>query len=278
MMKYINRTTPWLLVFVSVFFMSSCKDNEGVIFSIQDDIRLGEQVSQQVDSTFRAQGKLLERTSTNANVKKAYTHLDRIVNRVLSSGEIKYRNEFVWTVKIIDDRETLNAFAAPGGHIYVYTGLMKFLDDEDHFAGVLAHEIAHADKRHSVQQLQRDYGIALLLSVALGNNAGTLQQIAAQLAGTLAGLRFSRGAETEADNASVVYLDGTDYYACDGAAGFFVKLNSQAQGSNPPEFLSTHPNPDNRVENIQQQAKQRGCATDGAANTDFNELKKSLNL
>ncbi|WP_230391959.1 M48 family metalloprotease [Pontibacter sp. FD36] len=277
-MKYINRMAPWLLVFVSVFFMSSCKDNEGVIFSTQDDIRLGEQVSRQVDSTFRAQGKLLERNSNNANVQKAYTHLDRIVNRVLNSGEIKYRNEFVWSVKIIDDRETLNAFAAPGGHIYVYTGLMKFLDDEDHFAGVLAHEIAHADKRHSIQQLQREYGIAILLSVALGNNAGTLQQIAGQLAGTLAGLRFSRGAETEADNASVVYLDGTDYYACDGAAGFFVKLNDQAQGSNPPEFLSTHPNPDNRIENIQQQARQRGCSTDGATNTDFNELKRSLNL
>ncbi|PKV75689.1 M48 family metalloprotease [Pontibacter ramchanderi] len=278
MMKIFNRTAPWLFACASVFLMSSCKDNEGVIFSTQDDIRLGQQVSQQVDSTFRAQGKLLERNSSNANVQKAYTHLDRIVNRVLNSGEIKYRNEFAWTVKIIDDRETLNAFAAPGGYIYVYTGLMKFLDDEDHFAGVLAHEIAHADKRHSVQQLQRDYGIALLLSVALGNNAGTLQQIAAQLAGTLAGLRFSRGAETEADNASVVYLDGTDYYACDGAAGFFVKLNSQAQSSNPPEFLSTHPNPENRVENIQQQARQRNCSTTGAADTDFNELKKSLNL
>ncbi|WP_299708498.1 M48 family metalloprotease [uncultured Pontibacter sp.] len=277
-MKYINNSAHWLLILVSVFVFSSCKDNEGVIFSIQDDIRLGQQVSEQVDSTFRAQGQLLERNSSNANVQKAYTHLDRIVNRVLNSGEIKYRNEFAWTVKIIDDRETLNAFAAPGGYIYVYTGLMKFLDDEDHFAGVIAHEIAHADKRHSIQQLQRDYGIALLLSVALGNNPGALQQIAAQLAGTLAGLRFSRGAETEADDASVLYLDGTDYYACDGAAGFFVKLNEEAQGSNPPEFLSTHPNPDNRIENIQQQAQQRGCATANAPNTDYDELKRSLNL
>jgi beta-barrel assembly-enhancing protease len=277
-MKYINHSAHWLLVLASVFLFSSCKDNEGVIFSIQDDIRLGQQVSEQVDSTFRAKGQLLERNSNKQNVQKAYTHLDRIVNRVLNSGEIKYRNEFAWSVKIIDDRETLNAFAAPGGYIYVYTGLMKFLDDEDHFAGVIAHEIAHADKRHSIQQLQRQYGMALLLSVALGNNPGALQQIAAQLAGTLAGLRFSRGAETEADNASVLYLKGTDYYGCDGAAGFFIKLNAEAQGSNPPEFLSTHPNPENRVENIQQQAQQQGCSTANAPNNDFNELKRSLNL
>ncbi|MBD1395995.1 M48 family metalloprotease [Pontibacter sp. JH31] len=277
-MKYIHTTAPWLLVLISVFAFSSCKDNEGVIFSTQDDIKLGQKVAQQVDSTYRAKGQLLERNSSKANVQKAYTHLDRIVNRVLNSGEVKYKNEFPWTVKIIDDRETLNAFASPGGQIYVFTGLIKFLDDEDHFAGVLAHEIAHADKRHSIQQLQRDYGIAILLSVALGNNPGALQQIAAQLAGTLAGLRFSRTAETEADNASVLYLSGTKHYACDGAAGFFVKLNAQAQGSNPPEFLSTHPNPDNRIENIQQQARDKGCSTASAPDTDFNELKKSLNL
>jgi predicted Zn-dependent protease len=277
-MTYFNTTARFLLVLISVFCFSSCKDNEGVIFSIQDDISLGQQVAHEVDSTYRAKGQLLERTSSSANVQKAYTHLDRIVNRVLNSGEVKYKNEFAWDVKIINDPEMLNAFATPGGHIYVFTGLMKFLEDEDHFAGVLAHEIAHADKRHSVRQLQRDYGISILLSVALGNNPGALKQIAAQLAGTLTGLRFSREAETEADNTSVLYLGGTQYYACDGAAGFFVKLNSQAQTSNPPEFLSTHPNPDNRVQNIQQQAQQKGCSTTTAPDTDFNELKKSLNL
>ncbi len=277
-MHYFKTKTTLFVLLFSILSFSACKDNEGVIFSIQDDINLGQQVARQVDSTYRAQGKLLERNSTNVNVQKAYTHMDRIVNRVLNSGEVKYRNEFPWTVKIINDRETLNAFAAPGGQIYVFTGLMRYLDDEDHFAGVIAHEIAHADKRHSVQQLQRQYGIAILLSVALGNNPGALQQIAAQLAGTLAGLRFSRGAETEADNASVLYLDGTNYYTCDGAAGFFIKMNAEAQGNNPPEFLSTHPNPENRVENIQAQARQRGCVSAGAPDNDFNELKRSLNL
>ncbi len=277
-MKKLFYTPVWLLALASIFTFTSCDENDGVIFSTQDDLKLGQQVSAEVDSTYRAKGQLLERNSTNANTQKAYASLDKIVNRVLNSGQVKYKDEFPWTIKIINDPNTLNAFATPGGYIYVYTGLIKYLNDEDHFAGVLAHEIAHADKRHSVKQLQRQYGISILLSVALGNNAGTLQEIAGQLAGTLAGLKFSRDAETEADNTSVLYLGGTNYYACDGAAGFFVKMTQEEQQGNPPEFLSTHPNPENRVQNIEQQAEQNGCKTTTAPDTDFAELKKSLNL
>lgn len=275
MFKKYLYTPLWLFSMISLFIMSSCENSDGVIFSIQDDINLGKQVANEVDSTNRAQGKLLERNSTNA---KAYTHLDNIVNRILNSGEVNHKDDFVWTVKIINEPETLNAFATPGGYIYVYTGLIKYLQDEDHLAGVLAHEIAHADKRHSVKQLQQQYGIALLLSVAVGNNAGTLRQIAAELAGTLTGLSFSRSAETEADTYSVAYLEGTDYYACDGAAGFFIQLEQESNQANPPEFLSTHPNPGNRIQNIQQEAQERGCSTTSAPDTDFNQLKSALGL
>ena len=269
----------YVLALLCMFVLGGCKENDGVIFSVEDDINLGQQVAHEVDSTYRAQGKLLERSNSNANVQKAYQNLDRIVNRILNSGQVKYEQEFPWSVKIIQDEETRNAFATPGGHIYVYTGLIKYLEREDHFAGVLAHEIAHADKRHSVKQLQRDYGIALLLSVALGNDPGTLQQIAAQLTGTLTGLKFSRDAETEADEASIAYLAGTNYYACDGAAGFFLKMEQDAQqGGAPPEFLSTHPSPDNRIQNIRQKAEQKGCKTSAAPDTNFDQLKSALNL
>jgi beta-barrel assembly-enhancing protease len=277
-MKIKISATVYILSLISLFAIYSCGSGDYVLFSIEDDKTLGLQVSNQVDSTFNANGKLLKRNSSNQNVQTAYTHLDRIVNRVLNSGEVRYKDEFPWTIKIIDDRETLNAFATPGGYIYVYTGLLEFLEDEDHFAGVLAHEIAHADQRHSVKQLQRNYGISLLLSIALGNDAGELQQIAGQLAGTLAGLQFSRSAESEADAYSVNYLAGTDYYSCNGAAGFFKKLNTVAHQGNPPEFFSTHPNPDNRIDDIEQMASKKNCKTSAAPNSDFNALKRALNL
>jgi beta-barrel assembly-enhancing protease len=279
-MKVGSRARLWFGALLAVAFLSSCRIDDGVLFfAVEDDILLGGQLAREVDSTYRASGQLLERNSANPQVQQAYLALDRIVSRVLNSEKVKYRAEFPWRVMLVRDDATLNAFAAPGGYIYVFTGLVNFLSDEDHFAGVIGHEIAHADLRHSVQQLERQYGIALLLSVALGNDAGILEQIVGQLAGTLAGLRFSRGAETEADNASIAYLGGTNHYACDGAAGFFLRLNQQAeQQPGMPEFLSTHPNPDNRIENIRTRAQEAGCSKAAAADTDLNQLKAALRL
>lgn len=274
-MKLKKTLLTLLLAAASAFTLYSCGDDGVLLFTIQDDVALGAQVAHQVDSTYKAQGKLLERNTTN---QQAYAAMDRIVNRVLNSGEVQYRQEFTWDVKIIKDDEQLNAFATPGGHIYVFTGLIKYLNDEDHFAGVIAHEIAHADRRHSVKQLQRTYGINLLLSIALGNNPSALKEIAGQLSGTLAGLKFSRDAETEADNYSVEYLGGSKYYACDGAAGFFIKMNEEAAQGTPPEFLSTHPNPENRIQNIQQKAKEEGCSTSSAPDNDYTALKSALRL
>jgi predicted Zn-dependent protease len=108
----------------------------------------------------------------------------------------------------------------------------------------------------------------------LGENQSVATEIANGLAG-LGSLKFSREFESEADQYSVVYLNGTNYYACDGTAGFFIKAQAQGQ-SNPPEFLSTHPNPENRVQAIQTKAGELGCTNRTVNNTEFNELKRLL--
>ena len=248
---------------------SSCsKDGDGVLlFSIEDDKALGKKVAAQTDSTFRAKGQLLE---AGAN-PQAYAALNKIVLRVLDSGKLQYRNEFPWDVKIIKDDQTRNAFATPGGHIYVYSGLIKYLDNETQLAGVIGHEIAHADRRHTSRQLQQQYGISVLLSLVLGNNQNTLVDVAS----SLGQLKFSRDYEVEADAYSVEYLNGTNYYACDGAAGFFIKAEKEGS-ARTPEFLSTHPNPGARVQNIQQSARQLGCTGKAVSNKNFQELKRIL--
>ncbi len=247
------------------------KNGDRLIFSIEDDIKLGAQVSHEVDSTYQAKGQLLD--PANPKNKVAYEHLNRIVNKILSSGKVSYRSEFAWDTKIIKDDNVLNAFATPGGHIYVFSGLIKYLDNEDQFAGVLGHEIAHADQRHSTKQLQRQYGLTILLSVALGSNPGTLTEIAANLAT----LKFDRDAEREADDYSVVYLGGTNYYACNSAAGFFEKILKDNQQGRTPEFLSTHPDPGNRVEAINNKAAAEGCRTQLSGATTYQDFKNSLN-
>ena len=180
----------------------------------------------------------------SAQYPEAYAYLYAIRDSILNSGNVVHKDDFDWRLRIIEDDSTLNAFCTPGGYIYVYTGIIKFLDAEHEFVGVMGHEIAHADERHSTAALTQQYGIDVLLSVLLGEDKGTL----AQIAQGLVGLKYSRDNESESDLRSVEYLYPTAYDAR-GAAKFFEKIIASGGGSGP-QFLSTHPNPDNRVESI----------------------------
>jgi len=257
----------FVLGLLSLILWGSCKDDgliTQLLFPVENDITLG----QQLDSTILANPAdypILDETL----YPTAYGHIRRIRDIVLNTSAIEHRNDFAWEVKIIQDDSTLNAFAAPGGFIYVYTGLIKFLDNEDELAGVMGHEIAHADQRHSIDQLRQQFGVQLLLEIVLGENQGVLTQV---VAGLLA-LSFSRDDEAEADEFSVIYLCETDYNAS-GAAGFFEKIEA-AGGSGVPEFLSTHPDPGNRVADIHAKEVELGC-TGTLTQGQYQDLLNSL--
>jgi predicted Zn-dependent protease len=241
----------------SGLFFTGCGKNGINIFSVQNDKELGLQTKQQIESD-PASFPILN-PATNV---PAYNYIYEIRNDILNSGQITYKNEFDWEVYIIRDDNTINAFCTPGGYIYVYTGLIKYLDNKSSLAGVIGHEMAHADRRHSTKQLTKKYGVQTLLDVLLGENQSLLTQIGAELIS----LSFSRSDESDADTYSVNYLCPTKYRA-DGAADFFVKLEAQG-GSGVPAFLSTHPNPDNRVQNIRNHATEKGCGTTISSNEE----------
>lgn len=260
---------------LTLLFSGCAKDKNGerLIFSVEDDIALGNQVAAQTDSTYRAKGQLLEVNDSRPNVQAAYSQLNSIVGKILNSDKISYKNEFGYEVKIIKDDATLNAFATPGGHIYVYTGLIKKLDNEDQLAGVLGHEIAHADRRHTSKQLERQYGLSVLLSILLGENKSQLAEIGAGLAT----LKFSRDAETEADFYSVEYLADTEY-TCDGAADFFKKMEAEGQSNGTPVFLSTHPADAERIKAISDKATADNCvkSVSSGSSSRYQTLKNNL--
>jgi len=240
--------------------------NDLNLFPVQKDQELGLQVSEQIASDPKSYPVLDE-----VKYAAAYAHLHRITNKILNSGQLEHKNDFAWKVKIIQDDKTLNAFCTPGGYIYVYTGIIKYLDSEDALAGVMGHEIAHADKRHSTESMTREYGVQTLLAVVAGQN----QSVLIGIAKNLSDLKYSRTHETEADAYSVRYLTGTNY-RCNGAASFFEKIQASG-GASTPEFLSTHPDPGNRVQNINSQAATKGCnTTKPAADAQYNDFKKSL--
>ncbi len=231
-------------------FLLGCKSGGIFLFSIQDDINLG----QQVDAEIEADPTII--ILEESQYPEAYAYLNTMKEMILETGEVRYREEFPWELHIVYDDNVLNAFATPGGFIYIYTGLIHYLDDASSLAGVLGHEIAHSDNRHSSRQMQKQFGVRLLFEVLTGGDPGTL----AQIASSLWGLSFSRSDETDADNSSVRYLCETAFNA-DGAANFFQKITDEGNTS-PPQFLSTHPNPDNRVENIQEEASLQNCNTE----------------
>jgi predicted Zn-dependent protease len=266
-----QKFVPYAFLLASLAAYQGCKEGEGLnLLSIEQDIELGRQVSSEIEKDPK-QYPLLPETGREGRNEQAYEYLRGIVARILNSGKVTHKDDLPWQVKIIQNDTTLNAFAAPGGFIYVYTGLIKYLDTEDQLAGVLAHEIAHADKRHTSRTITREYGYDLILTVLLGENQGTL----VNLARGLVGLRYSRGFEEEADQFSVVYLCNTQYRS-DGAAGFFQKMQEEGGGQGVPEFLSTHPNPGNRVADITQQAQEKNCNLTNFPNAQYDRFKSLL--
>lgn len=197
-----------------------------------------------------------------ADYPLAYQKLEDIRDQILNSGNIKYKEEFSWELKIIEDDSVINAFCMPGGYIYVYTGLIKYLDSEAALAGVIGHEMAHADLRHSTNQLVKNLGLSIVLQVLLGGSESNLIQMGANLIS----LSFSRSDETEADMKSVEYLYHTPYDAR-GASYFFEKLKKENKDEGTVEFVSTHPNPDNRVLKIHEKWQELGAKV-GKKNID----------
>ncbi len=264
-----------ILSLVSVFLFSySCKFtqkaynstktaiNNANIFSPDDDIKLGLQVKKEIESDPKKFPILEEK-----NNKEIYRYIRGLRDIILKTNQLKYKDKFEWEVKIIDDDKTLNAFATPGGHIYIYTGLIKFLDTEDELLGVMGHEMAHADRRHSTRQLTKSVGLSILLNATLGD-----KQSVEQIIGALLNLQFSRSNESEADEYSVRYLCPTAYNAA-GSANFFKKMLNQPA---PPVFLSTHPSPKDRVKHIEELKEKLNCQGTRTNKEKYSRIKKLL--
>jgi predicted Zn-dependent protease len=253
----------------SLLLVMSCseEDNGVNIFTTEDDIQLGLQMQQEILSN-PAVYPVLDTIQYAA----AYQHIRRIRDTLLATHEVDYDKLFEWDVHIIKNDTVLNAFCTPGGYIYFYSGLIKYLDDEAQFAGVLGHEMAHAAKRHSTEQMTKAYGLQFLISIVLGQNPNALAQIAADLAAGVAELAFSREDEYESDECSVKYLYKTSYDPR-GVAGFFQKIEGSPQ---PPQFLSTHPSPENRIEKIDEVWLSLGGKSGLTYAERYQEFKNSL--
>jgi predicted Zn-dependent protease len=233
---------------LSISIFQSCGAN---IFSVEDDAQMGKELDQQI----RQDPKQFPMLSGHQDVKDYVNGIGK--NILQNSNQIQYKNVFPYQFYVIDDDSTVNAFCIPGGYIYVYTGLINFLDNEAALAGVIGHEIAHAERRHMTQRLTSYYGVSVILGFVLGSNPNALAEIAANLFVGLGFLANSRADEEEADNYSIRYLRATEYYP--GAiTHFFEKIREEQRkkGETPGDIerlLATHPLPQDRIDNVYNQ-------------------------
>lgn len=233
------------LTLVFAAFFLSCE--QGNIFSDKDDVEFGKEM----DKEIKSDPKNYHMLQGHQEVKD---YVSNIGNYILNtSPKIHKKNIYPYTFQVINDT-IINAFCTPGGFVYVYTGLMKFIDNEATLAGVIGHEIAHAERRHVTQRLTAYYGVNMLLGFILGGNPTLIEDIAANLFVGLAFLKNSRDDEAEADYYSIQYLKSTKYYP--GAITYFfdkIKEEQTKKGEKPGDLdrlLATHPLPDDRIQAV----------------------------
>ena len=274
----LNHNLSYLIISVltlctfSVFY--SCGAN---LFSVSDDVSIGKDLDIQI----RADRQNYPIMEGHDDVRSYVSGIGR--NILNSSSLIQYKNVFPYKFDVVQDDSTVNAFCIPGGYIYIYTGLIKFLDSEAALAGVMAHEIAHAERRHMTQRLTSYYGVSTILSLVLGSNPNQFAEIAANLFVGLGFLANSRSDEMEADDYSIKYLRSSRYYP--GSIIFFfdkIREEQRKKGQSPgslDRLFATHPLPQDRIDNVFEELsniKPRPDSTKGLYPERYQEIKAKL--
>lgn len=202
------------------------------LISLDQEQALGKQF----DAEVHQQLKVMDSPQVTA-------YIQQLGERIVSGAP---KTPFKFEFRVVAD-PAINAFTAPGGHVYVNTGLIEAVSNESELAGVMGHEIAHAVERHVTEQMSKMYGAQLLATVALGQDPNVLTQITTQLVGTAVFTKFSRDAERQADRLAINYLVNAKIDPR-GLVSFFEKLKSA--GGAPPrllQWLSTHPVTEDRI-------------------------------
>src|SRR5271157_1912719 len=215
------------------------------LFTKQQDVQLGQETAAQV----RKRVTVIKDPTLTAYVNA--------VGRRLMASQEAAASGFPFTFEVVADR-SINAFALPGGPMFINTGLLRAVDDEAQLAAVMGHEMSHVILRHGTNQASKANLIelpALLAGQIAGSSGGMMGQLAELGIGLGANsvlLKFSRTAESQADLMGSHIMAEAGYDPIE-MAKFFDKLNAEG-GSRAPQFLSDHPNPANRSQAIEREA------------------------
>ena len=183
-------------------------------------------------------------------------YVDEVCEKLIQNSKAK-ETDWPFECHLLADDQTINAFALPGGQVFITSALFDELETEGQLAGVLAHEIGHVVARHSAQQIAKAQltqgltGAVVIASYDPQDPNSRSAAYMAQIVGQLVNMKFGRDDELQSDRLGVEFMSEAGY---DPRALLRVMeiLAASTEGARPPEFFSTHPNPENRITRIQQ--------------------------
>lgn len=219
-------------------------EKQHVSMSAADEISLGLQSAPQMSAQM---GGDVPTTDPRA---EEVAHIGSLLVARSSAKDSPYTYKF----HLLNDSRTINAFALPGGQIFITMGLYEKLADEAELAGVLGHEIGHVVERHVAQQIEESrLGESIVLGsgiAASSHNNGLAAWALADLANQMIQLKFSRFDEAQADQRGLQFMTETGYDPR-GMIDVMSILKETSSTGGEPEFLQTHPDPGNRIQAIQ---------------------------
>ena len=233
------------------------------LFSKEQDVQVGQENAAQV-----------RKQMTVIKDPVLTDYVNRVGKRLVSAQEAQ-ESGFPFTFEVVAD-PSINAFALPGGPMFINTGLLRAVDNEAQLAGVMGHEMSHVILRHGTNQASKSKLIelpAVLASqMAGGSMMGKLAQVGIGLGANSVLLKFSRSAESQADLMGSHLMSEAGYNPIE-MARFFEKLNAEG-GQRAPQFLSDHPNPENREKAIEQEITRLPQQNYGYQSGEFERMKQ----
>lgn len=204
------------------------------------------------------ESKIVTNTPDGQKVVNVGRRIASAVEQYLKENNYKSVTDgFAWEFNLIES-DQVNAWCMPGGKVAFYTGIMPICQDENGIAVVMGHEVAHAIANHARERMSQGMvanGLLGGIQVAMGENPSLTQTIFLQAigyGGQVGMLKFSRDQELEADQLGLIFMSIAGYDPRQAPA-FWERMNANAGGASPPEFLSTHPGPTRRIERLQEQ-------------------------
>ena len=242
--------TILLLIFISLYFCSCATTGPGgktslIIIPTSQEVAIGSGMAEEVSKTEKTLGDIVWQN-----------YLTEVGQRIVKVSD---RRDIEYHFTVIES-DQINAFAAPGGFVYFYTGLLREMNSEAEMAAVMAHEISHVVARHGIKRVQQALGVQLAYALVFGgDDAGAAVNAGIGMGMGLLFADYSREAEREADQYGIHYMIKAGYDPA-GAVDMFEtlgRLGGERSGNVFEKLVSSHPETQERIANAKSQIKKQ---------------------